>query len=742
VTARIALFARQLAPTALLLAPWAITTASAQAPSAPPAPMALKPATLPPFQNATLPNGLRLVLVENHRNPSVVFRLAVPAGTQFDPAGKAGTASMVAGLLTKGAGARTAEQLAAAIENTGGSLVAAADDDFLSVYGSVLSNATPLAFELLGDAVARPSFLEKEFELARMQTLSGLQLNSASPAFLAAKTFRAGLYGAHPYGVTATPATVRAITRADVQQFHAARVRPRGALLIVAGDITMPQLTALASKAFSGWTGVADASPTRPAPPPRTATEIVLVHRPGSVQSNVLIGNLALGPAEPLRLAAELATQVLGGGSDGRLFKTLREQKGWTYGAYASLTRPRGVGRFEANAEVRTDVTDSAVVEMLAQLTRLRTETIPAKELDDTRGGMIGSFPLAIETPNGLAAIVAFMKLYGLPADYLQTYRTRLAVLTASQVRAAAARAVRPSQALIVVVGDGATLYDRLARIAPVTLRSADGDVLQPSDLAPKGTASSALPSGAPRPTPPATGNALLAQMRQRYEGKWFTTLRFTQKTTTRAADGTESISTWYESVRSTPTLTQLRIDVGDPAKGNGVLYTADSLWQFRAGKQVAARSGGNTILPLIQSVYVQPVARTMSDLKATGVDLSRATVVRQWEGKPVWVVGAASATDTISPQFWVEPERLVVVRAIFSPVAGAPVMDMRFERIVPLAGGWLATRCTFFVNGALQQAEDYEDWRANIELSPALFSGETWSTAPHWANGKQPFGP
>jgi zinc protease len=470
---------------ALIFAP-VLTAQTTPFPTQPPAPMPLKPAALPPFQEATLVNGVRVVLVENHRNPTIAYRLALPAGDAYDSKGKTGTATMVAALLTKGAGSRTAEQISAAIEGTGGGMGASTDEDYLSVSGFVLSNAAPIAFELLGDVIARPTFSEKEFELARTQTLSGLQLSAADPGFLAGKYFRAGLYGAHPYGATATAPTVRAITRADLQAFHATRVRPRGALLVVAGDITMRQLTTLANRAFAGWTGAPASVAALPAPPVRRTTEILLVHRPGSVQSNLLVGNLAIGPADSTRFAAVLATQVLGGGSDGRLFTILREQKSWTYGAYANLTRVRGIGRFEANAEVRTEVTDSALVELLAQLKRVGAEPITASELEGKRGAMVGSFPLTIETPQALAERVASITLYGLPANYLQTYRTKMAAVTAAQVSSAARRVIRPQQSLIVVVGDGTKLYDKLVKIAPVTIRNADGDVMQASDLTPK----------------------------------------------------------------------------------------------------------------------------------------------------------------------------------------------------------------------------------------------------------------
>ncbi len=470
-----------------LAALFPVYTASAQSyPSQPPAPAPIKPASLPPFQEATLSNGVRVVLVESHRNPTVAFRLVVAAGDAYDPANKTGTATMLASLLTKGAGKRSAEQIAKEIESAGGGIAAGSDDDFLSVSGSVLSNAAPLAFEILGDVIARPTLDSKEIELARTQALSGLQISASDPSYLANKYFRAALYGAHPYGGTSNAATIRAISRADLQQFHRTRVRPRGALLVVAGDITLAQLTREAEKAFSGWVGGTGAPVAFPAPPTRAKTEILLIHRPGSVQSNVLVGNLAIGPADSARFAAAIATSILGGGTDARLFTILREQKSWTYGAYARLTRPRGMGRFEANAEVRTEVTDSALVEMLAQLRRMTVEAIPREEFELKRGAMVGSFPLTIETPQALAERVATVKLYGLPANYLQTYRTKMAAVTIAQATAAARRVIRPQQALVVIVGDGSKLYDKLAKVAPVKIVNADGDVMQASDLTPK----------------------------------------------------------------------------------------------------------------------------------------------------------------------------------------------------------------------------------------------------------------
>jgi hypothetical protein len=244
-----------------------------------------------------------------------------------------------------------------------------------------------------------------------------------------------------------------------------------------------------------------------------------------------------------------------------------------------------------------------------------------------------------------------------------------------------------------------------------------------------------ALSAAAAAQAAPATGMALLERMRETYTGKWYTTLTFVQKTTTFRPGGTDTVSTWYESVRWTEAKgTELRIDIGDPSAGRGVLYTADSLWVMRDGKLFAARAGGNALLPLIEGVYMQPAARTAKELASTGVDLGRAPVSRMWQGRPVWAVGALSAVDTTSPQFWVDQGNLVVVRAFFPPVPGRPVMDMRFDGVTAVGGGFLAVRNSFFVDGNVVQLEGYSDWKVNVPLPESLFDIAQWTTGPHWA--------
>ena len=468
---------------AILAAP---AVASAQYPTTPPPAGPIKATVFPPFREATLPNGVRMVVVESHKQPVLSLTLAFPAGDAYDPPGKEGLAGTASELLTHGAGSRSAEQVNEAIERVGGSINSSTSNDFLFVTAGVLSHDAPLAFELMGDAVARPHFDDKELELVRTQSLSALQFQMSQPASIAQRTFSRELYGNSGYGRSATPASVRALTRDDVIAYHKARVRPGGALLVVAGDINLATATRLATTAFKGWTGAAPATIKLAAPAPRTQTEIVLVHRPSSVQANIVVGNATFTPADPRFFPLTVANRVLGVGASARLFHILREEKSWTYGAYSGLSRPRGVGSFQANVETRNAVADSALVEMLAQIRRLRTEAIPASELNDAKSALVGAFPLSIETAGQVAQQVATMRLLGLPSNYLATYRNRLAAVTQSDITTALRSSVQPDKALIVVVGDASVLYDKMKTIAPVRLVKLTGEPMQPSDLVAK----------------------------------------------------------------------------------------------------------------------------------------------------------------------------------------------------------------------------------------------------------------
>jgi len=472
---------RQPARTALLLAVIAAATvlapsaAVAQFPTTPPPPAPIRPAQLPPTREATLPNGVHLLVVESHKLPVLSVNMAFRAGDFTDPAGKEGLASLTATLLSKGAGSRTAEQISQTIEGVGGSIGAGTDDDVLSVGANGMSTDKELIFGLLGDVVARPAFDEKEVDLAKTQLLSALRLQNSNPGAIAARTFNRALYGSLPYGQSASPASVQSISRDDIVAFHRTRVKPQGALLVVAGDIDLATATRLATAAFKGWTGTPAAAPALGTPVAPSKTRIILVDRPSSVQANIVVGYPSFTATDPRRYPLTVANRVLGGGAHARLFTILREQKSWTYGSYSSIADVRGVGDLTASVQTRNDVADSALVEVLAQLQRLRTEPVPAQEFADAKNAITGSYPLGMETARQLALALANARLLGLPANYVSTYRNRIAAVTPASVQAAAKQVVRPDGALIVVVGDAGVLRDRLAKIAPVTVVDPDG---------------------------------------------------------------------------------------------------------------------------------------------------------------------------------------------------------------------------------------------------------------------------
>lgn len=457
--------------------------AAAQFPTRPPAPLPLEPAQFPPFVDSVLTNGLRVIVVQNAKQPVLSLTLAMPAGAVNDPAGKSGVASMAATLLTKGAGERTADELAETIEGVGGSLFSGAGADFLSINTAVLNGDRELAFSLLSDVALRPTFPASEVELLRTQTLSGLALEKSQPSAIAARAFAKALYGDHPYGRREDEGSVRAITRDDLVSFHRTYVKPSAAVLVIAGDIEASEAIQLTEKAFGGWTGRAAAPPVARPAPQRARTAILLVHRPGSVQSNLVVGNTTWMPTDQRGFALSVANQMLGGASDSRLFQILRETKGWTYGAYSNVATNRMLGSFSATAEVRNEVTDSALVELLSQMRRIGNEPPPAEEFERAKQTLVGRFPLQVESAAQVASQVANARLLGLPVDYVQTYRQRLSAVTPSQVLSAARSGIRADAALVVVVGDATQIGPKLTPIAPVTMIDVDGQPVAAADL-------------------------------------------------------------------------------------------------------------------------------------------------------------------------------------------------------------------------------------------------------------------
>lgn len=224
------------------------------------------------------------------------------------------------------------------------------------------------------------------------------------------------------------------------------------------------------------------------------------------------------------------------------------------------------------------------------------------------------------------------------------------------------------------------------------------------------------------------SGRALLEQMRTAYTGKWFKTLTFVQKTTIVRPDGTKTEQTWFESMRSPDTL---RIDVAPLENGNGSLNLPDKVIVIRSGKVTATRPDGNPFLPFVAGIYTQPLETSIAQLAPQKYDLT-ATHRADFQGRRTFVVGTAKAGDLTVPQFWVDAERLVVVRALIT--SGASMLDITLDDYVKSGASWVATKITMSVGGAVRQIEEYSDVKTDVELPADLFDPATWMTAKHWA--------
>jgi zinc protease len=429
----------------------------------PPAPLAPRPLNLPAAEELTLANGLRVVLVESKRFPLVSLRLAFPTGNAHDPADRPGLTDIVAGMLNEGTESRTSRQIADEVARIGATLNAGANSDYTTVAASALSNFSDEILELTADVCLRPSFPEDELELTKQNTLQNLIAQRGQASFLAGERVSQVVYGAHPYHVVApTPESVEATTREEVAGFHRSIFIPNNAVLVVGGDFDRAKLLRRVEELFGAWQRAQPLGGDFPAPPARESRAVYLVDRPGSAQSNIVIANLAIARTHPDYYSALLMHTVLGANASSRLFMNLREEKGYTYGAYTNLDARRDAGSFRATAEVRTPVTGDSLKEFFYEFDRIREEDVSEKELRDAKSYLTGIFPIRLEALDGLIDQLVQIRMFDLPADYLETYRDRVQAVTRDEVRRAAREYVTPERAAIVIVGDAAALGDQI----------------------------------------------------------------------------------------------------------------------------------------------------------------------------------------------------------------------------------------------------------------------------------------
>jgi len=465
---------------------------------APPASSTARDIAFPPIQHETLDNGLTIDIVAHKQLPIVSIELVIQSGSASDPADLPGLASSVADMLREGTLKKKGAVYAEAVEFLGASLHTSAGQETLRIGISALSEHFDAALALLAEAALTPSFEAAELTKLKKRTLDDLKLKKDRPVWLARRELAKSLYGAHPYArIDTTEAAVKKLQRTNLTSFHQTHFAPNNAFLVVVGDVQEEQVKAASKKLFGAWKKRSIVEPTYPAPPVQAAREIVVVDRPASVQSQIVIGNLALKRNDPHYIPLMVANQVLGGSAASRLFMDLREKRSLTYGAYSRIDETVDVGSFRASAAVRTEVTGAAMAGFFEHLDRIVKEAPPTEELQAAHRFLADSFPLAIETADRIADLVADLRVYGLPENYWDTFRSNIRKVTSQEALTAAQSFIHPDKAIVVVVGRAAEIAPALAKLGQVRVVDADGNPLTNAPL-PAAAAAPAAPAAAP----------------------------------------------------------------------------------------------------------------------------------------------------------------------------------------------------------------------------------------------------
>lgn len=413
----------------------------------------------------TLPNGLKVFVVENRKLPRVAFSLVLERDPIFE-GDKAGMLSMVGQMMTGGTATRTKDQLDEEIDFIGASLEASAS----SIYAASLKKHQEKVLELMTDVLYNPVFPQEELDKLKKQMISGLAASKDDPNAISGRLTSTLNFGAsHPYGESETEATVKNITVEDIKSYYGIYFKPNIAYLAIVGDINKKEAEALVKKYFSKWQKgtVPTHSYDKPISPAKNT--IALVDRSASVQSVVDVTYpLEMNLSNPDYLASRLLNYILGGGSSSRLFMNLREKKGYTYGAYSSIGADKLITSFSANASVKQTATDSAITEIIYEIRNLRDNGITEEELINAKANLSGSFGRSLESPSTIANFAINTERYKLPQDFYATYLQKLNALTVADINAAAKKFLKPDNMYITVVGNGSAIEKSLLAFGEV----------------------------------------------------------------------------------------------------------------------------------------------------------------------------------------------------------------------------------------------------------------------------------
>ncbi len=446
---------------------------------------------LPVPRRMDLPNGLTVLLVEQHQLPVVSASIAILSGADANPLDRPGLASFTADMLDAGTTTRPALQLADDVAQIGAILNASSSTDSSSVSLRVLKNNIDKGFELLSDVTLHPAFVPQELQRVRQRRLVELLQMRDNPGQLAASVFSRVVFGSnHPYGFPnlGTEGSNKAITRADIQSFWKTRYVPGNAALVVTGDISESEVRTLAKKYFGQWTGPTPELELMPADNPLTR-HIVIVDNPGAPQTQLRVGHIGIARDSPDYISLGVMNAALGGNFSSRINMNLREEHGYTYGAYSVFASRRVPGPFFIAAGVRTDATAPAISEIFKEVDRMQQEPITAQELALAKDSIARSLPGMFETTASTANSIGSLFVYGLPLDYYRDFPAKVDSVDASDVQQMAKEYLRPRRMVVVAVGDRAKIEPELKKLdlGATELRNFEGNVLPEAQAAPAG---------------------------------------------------------------------------------------------------------------------------------------------------------------------------------------------------------------------------------------------------------------
>jgi zinc protease len=439
---------------------------------------------VPAHQRFVLPNGLTVILVPRKDVPMIAFSGFVRGGSFADPDGKPGVGSLVAGLLDRGAGKRNAYEFADALEGVGGTFTAVAGTEALSFGGQFLARDRALMIELLADALMRPRLEQAEFETYRAREIEFIKAaKDSDPSQIVGIYGRAALFGSHPYGRPqgGSERSLAAITREDVATYHRENFGADNAAIVFAGDLDAKWMRQAVTAAFASW-GKSSARKVKVSPAPRvTGRRVLLVDAPGSVQTYFWLGNVGVDRRYSGRPALDLVNTLYGGRFTSILNTELRIKSGLSYGASSRFTRGIMPGEFAIRSFAQTDNTVKALDLTLETLEQLKRGDLEQAMLDSSRAYVLGQFPLQLETAAHWATTLSDLEFYGLGKEYIEQYGPALAKVDLAETAAVIADAFpRPTDLVIVLVGDASKIREQVAKYGPVTEMKLSDPVFSP----------------------------------------------------------------------------------------------------------------------------------------------------------------------------------------------------------------------------------------------------------------------